>query len=429
MTEFWVSKAKHWCKYCKCWMNDSKMAITKHESGDRHKEAVARFVRNNREKKRHEEIEKAQMEKEMREIERKAREQFLTDVGIGTAKFHPQVHVAPVNAAGRMNVSSAFFPADANLRAQAPPPPPPKPTDRHPNESVFVPTPLQKTTTEDKALADELAKEGIVLEIDEEAQDEQGTEGSSTHGRTRTKKREIWWEYKPVEQDADKEIEELSKIRKPGSKAENKHEKVFGPFPSSQMVSWANEGYFSSGLGALVRKTTACGTFKISSWEKTIDFDSYELEMLFNGQEMNEKKLLKMESKRKEAEVTTSTEEQEPIRVPQLEVGYGKWETVRIINVEEERIQNDLKVKLMESQQKKYYEQKVDHDSDEEHNVFSGIRDDEAEGIFKVEEEETGDITEEIAKPGVVQFKRGREGKSNSNKRNFRRKTTDSNDD
>mmetsp|Transcript_82 Transcript_82/g.193 ORF Transcript_82/g.193 Transcript_82/m.193 type:complete len:152 (+) Transcript_82:909-1364(+) len=151
--------------------------------------------------------------------------------------------------------------------------------------------------------------------------------------------------------------------------------------------------------------------------------------MLFNGQEMNEKKLLKMESKRKEAEVTTSTEEQEPIRVPQLEVGYGKWETVRIINVEEERIQNDLKVKLMESQQKKYYEQKVDHDSDEEHNVFSGIRDDEAEGIFKVEEEETGDITEEIAKPGVVQFKRGREGKSNSNKRNFRRKTTDSNDD
>eukprot|EP00960_Hanusia_phi_P008058 230886-Hanusia_phi.AAC.1 len=35
-------------------------------SGDRHKEAVARFVRNNREKKRHEEIEKAQVEKEMR---------------------------------------------------------------------------------------------------------------------------------------------------------------------------------------------------------------------------------------------------------------------------------------------------------------------------------------------------------------------------
>ena len=44
-----------------------------------------------------------------------------------------------------------------------------------------------------------------------------------------------WWEYKPVEQDADKEIEELSKIRKPGSKAENKDEKVFGPFPSSQV--------------------------------------------------------------------------------------------------------------------------------------------------------------------------------------------------
>ena len=42
--------------------------------GDRHKEAVARFVRNNREKKRHEEIEKAQMEKEMRWTKRVALE-------------------------------------------------------------------------------------------------------------------------------------------------------------------------------------------------------------------------------------------------------------------------------------------------------------------------------------------------------------------
>jgi len=423
-----VSKAKHWCKYCRCWMNDSKMAIAKHEGGDRHKEAVARFVRNNREKKRHEEIEKAQVEKEMREIERKAREQFLTDVGIGAARFSPQVHVAPVNASGRMNVSSAFFPADANLRAQAPPPPPPKPTDRHPNESVFIPTPMQKTTTEDQALAEELAKEGIVLEIDEDAQEGQGMEGGSA--RARRKAPEIWWEYRPVEQDPDKEVEEMSKVRKPGSKAESKDAKVFGPFPTSQMVSWATEGYFSTGLGALVRKTTPCGTFKISAWEKTIDFDSYELEMLFNGQEMKDKKLLKMENERREAEeaAVAAVEEQEPIRVPQLEVGYGRWETVRIINVEEERKQNEFKVKLMESQQKKYYEQKVDDDSDEEHNVFSGIRDDEAEGLFKVEEEEE-DTKEEIAKPGVVQFKRGREGKANSNKRNFRRKTTDSNDD
>ena len=25
MTEFWVSKKRYWCKYCKCWMADTKV--------------------------------------------------------------------------------------------------------------------------------------------------------------------------------------------------------------------------------------------------------------------------------------------------------------------------------------------------------------------------------------------------------------------
>ena len=33
MTEFWVSKAKFWCKYCKCWMSDNKASRAKHDNG------------------------------------------------------------------------------------------------------------------------------------------------------------------------------------------------------------------------------------------------------------------------------------------------------------------------------------------------------------------------------------------------------------
>ena len=66
MTEFWVSQKRFWCKYCKCWMADTKPARTHHDNGTRHKTAVQDFFKENRQKQRQERENKQQLEKEMR---------------------------------------------------------------------------------------------------------------------------------------------------------------------------------------------------------------------------------------------------------------------------------------------------------------------------------------------------------------------------
>jgi len=40
MTEFWKSQENHFCKYCKCWVNDNPISRQIHENGVRHKKSV-----------------------------------------------------------------------------------------------------------------------------------------------------------------------------------------------------------------------------------------------------------------------------------------------------------------------------------------------------------------------------------------------------
>jgi len=40
MTEYWKSQENHFCKYCKCWVNDNPISRQIHDNGKRHKEAV-----------------------------------------------------------------------------------------------------------------------------------------------------------------------------------------------------------------------------------------------------------------------------------------------------------------------------------------------------------------------------------------------------
>lgn len=92
MTEFWVSKARYWCKFCKCWMSDNKSSRAKHDNGERHKEAVQTWMRENRDRRRAESKEKAELEREMKEIERAARAAFKTDVETGDGATPWSVH-------------------------------------------------------------------------------------------------------------------------------------------------------------------------------------------------------------------------------------------------------------------------------------------------------------------------------------------------
>lgn len=40
MTEYWKSQENHFCKYCKCWVNDNPISRSIHENGKRHQESV-----------------------------------------------------------------------------------------------------------------------------------------------------------------------------------------------------------------------------------------------------------------------------------------------------------------------------------------------------------------------------------------------------
>ncbi|KAJ1472525.1 hypothetical protein T484DRAFT_1840061 [Baffinella frigidus] len=76
MTEFWVSKARFWCKYCKCWMSDNKASRAKHDGGDRHKETLQLWMKENRDRRKNEAKDKEDIDREMKEIERAARASF-----------------------------------------------------------------------------------------------------------------------------------------------------------------------------------------------------------------------------------------------------------------------------------------------------------------------------------------------------------------
>lgn len=45
MTEYWKSNPMHWCDICKCWMQDTKAAKLNHERGLKHKDGLARKLR------------------------------------------------------------------------------------------------------------------------------------------------------------------------------------------------------------------------------------------------------------------------------------------------------------------------------------------------------------------------------------------------
>ena len=79
MTEYWVSQARHWCEYCKIFINGSKASIAFHENGKKHKETVEYFMRDMRKRGRERRAEEAELSKEMQKIERDALRQHLRE--------------------------------------------------------------------------------------------------------------------------------------------------------------------------------------------------------------------------------------------------------------------------------------------------------------------------------------------------------------
>lgn len=53
MTEYWVSQAKYYCKFCKQWMADNKATRQLHDLGEKHKSQVEYFHKKKSDDKLH----------------------------------------------------------------------------------------------------------------------------------------------------------------------------------------------------------------------------------------------------------------------------------------------------------------------------------------------------------------------------------------
>jgi len=52
MTEYWKSQENHFCKYCKCWVNDNPISRSIHENGKRHQDSVEQKLSEMRQKQK-----------------------------------------------------------------------------------------------------------------------------------------------------------------------------------------------------------------------------------------------------------------------------------------------------------------------------------------------------------------------------------------
>ncbi|GLD96449.1 hypothetical protein PINS_up005132 [Pythium insidiosum] len=103
MVDYWVSRERHYCKFCNVWMQSDKASIRHHEQGGRHKQNVDAALKAKRRDKSDAAAAERELAQQLREIERAAHAKFATDVATGSSS-------AVASASGVV----------------APPPPPPR---------------------------------------------------------------------------------------------------------------------------------------------------------------------------------------------------------------------------------------------------------------------------------------------------------------
>ncbi|CAL8468419.1 g7959 [Coccomyxa elongata] len=85
MTEKWKSNPMFWCDYCKVWMQDNPSAKATHERGMKHKENVAKKLRQMRQKADSDKKEAVLADKTMSSIEAAAKKQYEKDLAAAKA--------------------------------------------------------------------------------------------------------------------------------------------------------------------------------------------------------------------------------------------------------------------------------------------------------------------------------------------------------
>ncbi|KAG9292052.1 hypothetical protein G9A89_017952 [Geosiphon pyriformis] len=84
MSDYWVSQAKHWCRYCRIYIADNKPSRLMHENGKKHRENVERFLRDVHRREEENKKDDDKMKRELERINRAAMKQYKKDVGLAT---------------------------------------------------------------------------------------------------------------------------------------------------------------------------------------------------------------------------------------------------------------------------------------------------------------------------------------------------------
>mmetsp|Transcript_26612 Transcript_26612/g.39541 ORF Transcript_26612/g.39541 Transcript_26612/m.39541 type:complete len:395 (+) Transcript_26612:60-1244(+) len=98
MTEYWVSQAKYYCKFCKQWMADNKVSRKNHEASERHKNQVEYFHKKKRDEKLHGARSEQELTRQLAAINKAAQDAVAQDRAQMQGNFYQSNHQFPVTA-------------------------------------------------------------------------------------------------------------------------------------------------------------------------------------------------------------------------------------------------------------------------------------------------------------------------------------------
>ncbi|EGZ21261.1 hypothetical protein PHYSODRAFT_497071 [Phytophthora sojae] len=80
MVDYWVSRERHYCKYCNVWMQSDKLSIKHHEQGRRHKEKVEETFKAKRQTKSDASSAQKELRDQLQQIEEAAQAKYEQDM-------------------------------------------------------------------------------------------------------------------------------------------------------------------------------------------------------------------------------------------------------------------------------------------------------------------------------------------------------------
>ncbi|KAF4040691.1 U1 zinc finger [Phytophthora infestans] len=139
MVDYWVSKERHYCKYCNVWMQSDRVSIKHHEQGRRHKEKVDETLKQKRKAKSDANNSQRELQDQLKQIEEAAQAKYAQDMA--TRRAPP-----PPPRPGQSNAPPPP-PRRPGQSAGSAPRPPPRQGQRNSIAAVAAPPPPRQLSS------------------------------------------------------------------------------------------------------------------------------------------------------------------------------------------------------------------------------------------------------------------------------------------